>query len=265
MCIARLARIWCLCSFWNWRTSLESSFILACCCSTVVDHTPAEQNSWGHGLNSHRPLAFFLLFKSLRSVSLIRSHEEVQHYRFSRHKMDSYLCSLGQNWHDLDKFAKKVKHLQRFVSGSTAAFPGTTSWCSWSPTWPGRRSSAGRRRRCRRSESLSSLDSIPVICSLYYLLVQMIGLRFQWGSIRRKHNVRWQDLSGWKMFRFSSLYLFFLLMKKEQAITGTNASTYMVMEPHWQVYNKKLIRHFSFHSRHLGGATQFIVLRCWQV
>ena len=30
---------------------------------------------------------------------------------------------------------------------------------------------------------------------------------------------------GWKMFRFSSLYLFFLEMKKEQAISGTSAAT----------------------------------------
>ena len=50
------------------------------CCSTVVEHTPAEQNTLGHGFNSCLVLVFFLLFLFLSSASLIRSLKEVQHY-----------------------------------------------------------------------------------------------------------------------------------------------------------------------------------------
>ena len=58
-------------------------FKLGSGCSTAVEHTPAEQNTWGSGFNSCQVLGFFLLFLSLSIVSLIKSLKEVQQYWFS--------------------------------------------------------------------------------------------------------------------------------------------------------------------------------------
>ena len=49
-------------------------------------------------------------------------------------------------------------------------------------------------------------------------------------SIRRKHNVRWQHIYERCLARF----IFFLLMKTEQALSGTSAATYKVMEPQYK-------------------------------
>ena len=59
------------------------------------------------------------------------------------------------------------------------------------------------------------------------------------GSIRRKHNVRWQHLSLIKEVSFELTLFFFLLLKTERAISGTSAATFKVMEPHcivWQLF-----------------------------
>ena len=58
-------------------------------CSTAVEHTPAEENSWGRGFNSRQVLEIFL-FLSLSSVSFIRSLKEVQHNWFSSTKQTLY-------------------------------------------------------------------------------------------------------------------------------------------------------------------------------
>ena len=78
-------------------------------CGTAVEHMPAEQNSWGHGFDSGQVLGCFMLFLSLSGVSLIRSLQEVQHYWFFLHKkMEAWLCSLGQNKHNMHIFGKKL-------------------------------------------------------------------------------------------------------------------------------------------------------------
>ena len=37
-------------------------------CRTAIVHMLVEQNSWGHGFESHRVLAFFLIFSILSVV-----------------------------------------------------------------------------------------------------------------------------------------------------------------------------------------------------
>ena len=69
-----LSRLW-NGEFWRLLTKKKSAdrklrnfnywFLVGSSCSTVVEHPPAEQNSWGSGLESRRVLGFFLLFSSL--------------------------------------------------------------------------------------------------------------------------------------------------------------------------------------------------------
>ena len=69
---------------------------------------------------------------------------------------------------------------------------------------------------------------------------QAIGVKFShkrqhWyklGSIRCKHNVRWQHLSQMKDGSFLVSFIFFLLIKTQHTLSGTSAATYKVMKPH---------------------------------
>ena len=77
-------------------------------CSTMIENTPAEQNSWGGGLDSRWLLGFFLLFLSLSCASLIRSLKEVQHYIFSLTKEWMFSCAAwGKTKHNMLWFGTK--------------------------------------------------------------------------------------------------------------------------------------------------------------
>ena len=60
-------------------------------CSTAVELTRVEQNSWGCGFKFHGVLGLFLLVSVLLvECSLFRSLTEVQHYWFSHKNMVSH-------------------------------------------------------------------------------------------------------------------------------------------------------------------------------
>ena len=62
--------------------TLKYYWVMGCACCTAVEHTPAEQYTWGRGFDSRMERAIFLLFLSLSSVFSIRSLKEVQHNWF---------------------------------------------------------------------------------------------------------------------------------------------------------------------------------------
>ena len=76
-----------------------------CGCSTAVEPSLMEQNSWGRGFDSCRVLGFFLLFLSL-GESFIRSHKEVHLYRFSFTKNKCLAVQFGAKQHNMQRFGK---------------------------------------------------------------------------------------------------------------------------------------------------------------
>ena len=62
-----------------------------------------------------------------------------------------------------------------------------------------------------------------------------------------------------KCFVIASL-IFFLLIKTEQAISGTSAATSMVMEPHWaELVRSTVLEHMPLDREVVGS----IPARCW--
>ena len=81
---------------------------MGCGCCTAVEHTPAEQNTWGRGFDSRKERAIFLLFLSLTCVFSIRSLKEVQHNWFCITNKLYLAVQLEENKHNIHRFGKKM-------------------------------------------------------------------------------------------------------------------------------------------------------------
>lgn len=79
---------------------------MGCCCSTMVEHTPVEQNTYCHGFDSRWVFggAFLLLFLTPQQHVIKGGASQLI---FPSNKMDASLCSLGQNKRDMHRMGKK--------------------------------------------------------------------------------------------------------------------------------------------------------------
>ena len=101
---------------WNCQIKRESS------CSTAVEHTPVEKNSWDRGFKSHQVLVFSSLFVILLVVHPeFRSLIEVQHFWFS--KKNKLGCEawgearlIRMDWQKMFKFFKLHSEVLAFLN-----------------------------------------------------------------------------------------------------------------------------------------------------